>query len=165
MFLSPYLSSDYSISTNEKEIDVNEEASNSTRKIQLAAVAIVTREQKFLTIKRSATVRAPGKICFPGGGIEPGETADQAAVREMREELNVEIKPISFVWKSSSPRGFELYWWRCELLEDQTIVPNLEEVESFHWMTQAEMVAEPELLDTNDAFFKALNRGEFQLDY
>lgn len=31
----------------------------------------------------------PGDICFPGGGVEPGETSAEAAVREMREELLV----------------------------------------------------------------------------
>lgn len=31
---------------------------------------------------------------FPGGKIEPGETAEQAIIREIREELNTEIEPI-----------------------------------------------------------------------
>lgn len=29
---------------------------------------------------------------FPGGKVEPGETGEQAAVREIREELDLEIK-------------------------------------------------------------------------
>ncbi len=39
---------------------------------------------------RSRTVgRQPGDICFPGGRIEGGETAQEAAVRETVEELQV----------------------------------------------------------------------------
>lgn len=34
--------------------------------------------------------RQPGEICFPGGALDPGETAEQAALRELEEELGVE---------------------------------------------------------------------------
>ncbi len=43
-------------------------------------VAVVMRGDRFLTIRRSAEVLAPGKYCFPGGGIEAGET-EVAALR------------------------------------------------------------------------------------
>ena len=33
---------------------------------------------------RSAAVRQPGEVCFPGGKREPGETAIQCALRELR---------------------------------------------------------------------------------
>ena len=38
---------------------------------------------------RSDTVDQPGEVSFPGGHVEPGETAWQAAVRETCEELLV----------------------------------------------------------------------------
>jgi 8-oxo-dGTP pyrophosphatase MutT (NUDIX family) len=34
-----------------------------------------------------------GKVRFPGGGIDEGETAEEAAVREMREELGITVDP------------------------------------------------------------------------
>lgn len=37
---------------------------------------------------RSSTVRHAGQVSLPGGVIEPGESAEQAAVREAREEVD-----------------------------------------------------------------------------
>ena len=34
---------------------------------------------------------------FPGGKIEPGETARQAIVREIHEELNTEVEPVQLL--------------------------------------------------------------------
>ncbi len=52
------------------------------RKPGHGAVAIIAENEKFLVIRRSAKVRAPGMLCFAGGTIEAGETPVQAIVRE-----------------------------------------------------------------------------------
>ena len=66
-------------------------------------VAVVVRDGRFLVIRRSQQVVAPGAFCFPGGGIEPGETEEAALVRELREELDVLVRPIRLVWRSLTP--------------------------------------------------------------
>ena len=128
-----------------------------------AAVAIIRDGQSFLAIKRSATVRAPGMICFPGGGVEPGETIADALVREMQEELSIKVTPEKQVWQSHSVRGYELNWWHASIVEGELIRIEPREVESFQWMTAVEMLALPNLLDSNLEFFQALERGEFEL--
>ena len=67
-----------------------------------ASVAVVFRDEKFLMIKRAQSVRAPGKWCFPGGGVEGEETLEAALIREMNEELNVKVVPGREVWRSVS---------------------------------------------------------------
>jgi mutator protein MutT len=136
---------------------------SSVRRPFQASVAIIRNGEKYLAIKRSQTVRAPGKICFPGGGVEPGETIAAALVREMQEEIGVDVKPLHSVWVSQSVRGCELNWWLAEIVAGQQITHNHDEVESWQWMTCDEMLASPDLLDSNHEFFLALKRGEFSI--
>ena len=53
-----------------------------------AAIAVVRRAGRFLLVRRGQPPD-PGRWGFPGGKIEPGETAAEAAVRELAEETGV----------------------------------------------------------------------------
>ena len=57
------------------------------------AAAVVCREDKILMCQRPAEKNCGLLWEFPGGKIEEGETAEECAVRECREELNVTVKP------------------------------------------------------------------------
>jgi 8-oxo-dGTP pyrophosphatase MutT (NUDIX family) len=43
-----------------------------------------------LTERPATLARHAGQISLPGGGVEPGETSQQAALRELNEELGIE---------------------------------------------------------------------------
>jgi 8-oxo-dGTP pyrophosphatase MutT (NUDIX family) len=59
-----------------------------TRPMTLGArIAAFDDEGRVLLVKHGYL---PGWH-FPGGGVDPGESAEQAAVRELREEANVEV--------------------------------------------------------------------------
>ncbi len=163
--LNPPIANDCSLrALREHWTTVNQPQNPATNSaLKRAAVAVIAREQRFLTILRSQTVRAPGKICFPGGGLESNETIEQALVREMQEELGIRVLPTGHVWQSLSNRGVELNWWRAEIVNGEVIKPNADEVETFQWMTVPEMLELPNLLDSNLEFFKAHQRGEFQI--
>ena len=55
-------------------------------KSRAAGIAYVDPDGRALFLKRSGEGDAAGTWCFPGGGIEAGETAEDAAVRESHEE-------------------------------------------------------------------------------
>lgn len=51
------------------------------------------REGKILLLKRANTGYADGKYQMPSGSIEPQEYASEAAIREAKEEVGVDIRP------------------------------------------------------------------------
>jgi 8-oxo-dGTP diphosphatase len=64
-------------------------------------VGIIFHERKFLAEKRKKSDKIdPGIVSLPGGHVELGETRKAALVREMREELSIEVKNTRFIQKS-----------------------------------------------------------------
>lgn len=56
------------------------------------------REPSLLYEVRAGTLRRqPGEVCFPGGKVEPGETAVRGALREAEEELGIPAGAVDVV--------------------------------------------------------------------
>ena len=67
------------------------------------AQCLVVRDGKILMMKNRHGNEE--WYCTPGGGIEPGETPEQAALRELREECNVTGTIIKKTSEYSVPEG------------------------------------------------------------
>ena len=59
--------------------------------------AVVRRNGKLLLTSRPAD-KPPFGLEFPGGKVEPGESYGQCIVREMQEELGMEVIPMDAVF-------------------------------------------------------------------
>ena len=68
-----------------------------TSPLLVAAVALVDTTCRVLVQQRAPGETLGGLWEFPGGKIEPGETAQGAAVREIAEELGVTLSPDDLV--------------------------------------------------------------------
>jgi 8-oxo-dGTP diphosphatase len=62
----------------------------------LAVSAAIFRDGRVLIVRR-ARPPAHGLYTLPGGGVELGETLEQAVIREVREETGLAITPIGLV--------------------------------------------------------------------
>src|SRR5690606_35751505 len=57
----------------------------------IVTCAIIIRGRKILICQRSSTMNLPLKWEFPGGKVEPGEDEETTIVREISEELHLNI--------------------------------------------------------------------------
>ncbi len=59
--------------------------------VLVAAVALIDPDGRVLVAQRPAGKAMAGLWEFPGGKIEPGETPEDALIRELREELSINV--------------------------------------------------------------------------
>jgi 8-oxo-dGTP diphosphatase len=131
--------------------------------VKRGVVAIAKRRGLFLAIRRGLAVAAGGRVCFPGGHIEPGEAEHEAVVRECQEELSLSVTARECVWRSVTAWGTSLAWWTVSLEDEVEPVPHPVEVAEIFWLTADELLAEPALLDGNREFLLAAREGAIRL--
>ena len=74
------------------------------REVHVVGAAIV-RDGRCLAAQRGPTMRLAGKWEFPGGKVEDGEDPRAALVREVREELGLEIEVGELLGTGRDERG------------------------------------------------------------
>lgn len=65
--------------------------------ILLPVVEVEGKDALLFEVRSKRLDLQPGEVCFPGGRIEPGETPEEAAVREIWEELRVRQESIELL--------------------------------------------------------------------
>ena len=61
------------------------------RVVLVAAVALVDADGRVLLAQRPAGKPMAGLWEFPGGKVDPGETPEAALIRELQEELGIDV--------------------------------------------------------------------------
>ena len=60
--------------------------------VLVVAVALVDADKRILLAQRPEGKQLAGLWEFPGGKLDPGERPEQALIRELREELGIEVQ-------------------------------------------------------------------------
>ncbi|MGW1071354.1 (deoxy)nucleoside triphosphate pyrophosphohydrolase [Streptomyces sp. NPDC002537] len=85
--------------------------------VRVVVAGAVFDRGRLLAARRSAPPELAGRWELPGGKLEPGESPEQALVRELREELGVEAEPMERVpgeWPLRPP--YVLRVWTVKLV-------------------------------------------------
>lgn len=87
---------------------------------QIIVVAAIIQDSdgKYLCCKRGSWKQSPDKWEFPGGKPEAGESLEDALIREIKEELNTQIKVVRQFDRSATGE-IDLVCFVAELLEDK----------------------------------------------
>jgi 8-oxo-dGTP diphosphatase len=103
--------------------------------------AIITKNNKTLATQRSEKMSLPLKWEFPGGKVEKNETAEASLVREIFEELNLDIKIIGKLQpnlhKYSEDKVIKLIPFICEIVKGEI---KLLEHSKFLWLQKDELL-------------------------
>lgn len=100
---------------------------------KIIAASVATKGDKILLCRRAIDPRK-GFWTLPAGFMEQGETVEEAARREAREEANAEIRIDRMLAVYSVPRISQVQiMFRAELVSDISPGPESLEVELFDW--------------------------------
>ena len=101
--------------------------------------AVICRDGKILITRRLDSVHLPGLWEFPGGKVEPGETLKAALMREIREEigLNVIVFDQCLSVEHEYPKkSVSLHFFYCAIISGE---PRSLQVAEFSWVTPPEL--------------------------
>lgn len=104
--------------------------------------AVIQRAGKYLVCQRAAQKRHGGLWEFPGGKVESGESFFLATVRELREELDLEVTSVGMILfrRIDSASGFSINFVDVNVVDRE---PTLLEHSAYAWLSAEQLVTWP----------------------
>jgi mutator protein MutT len=103
------------------------------------AAALVFHKGKLLITQRRPDDHLPNLWEFPGGKVEPGETFERCLVREIREELGIEISVgelVEDLTHTYPEKTVRLRFFSCRLLSGEAKPIH---VQALRWIARDEL--------------------------
>ena len=85
--------------------------------MRVSSRAVIIENQKLLTMFRRKIKDGKTKEYYvlPGGGLEDGETLEQNVVRELKEEMNVDIKVLGYLGQRVDSET-TAHYFHCQII-------------------------------------------------
>jgi 8-oxo-dGTP diphosphatase len=96
------------------------------RLLLVVAVALIDADHRVLVAQRPQGKQLAGLWEFPGGKLDAGERPEQALIRELREELGIEVKapclaPLTFASHAYEDFHLLMPLYACRRWEGQVV--------------------------------------------
>lgn len=104
------------------------------------SAAIVVRDGRVLMVRRAV---GEGELLwqFPAGAIEAGESAEEAAARETKEETGLTVSVIKLLGERVHPKTRRLMsYTACEPVSGEAHVADAEELDAVAWVSLGEIL-------------------------
>ncbi|MGR8010374.1 NUDIX hydrolase [Streptomyces hypolithicus] len=103
------------------------------------AAAIVVHEGRVLMVRRRVS---EGQLSwqFPAGEVEPGESREDAAVRETQEETGLDVDAVKLLGERIHPKtDRSMSYTACEVVRGTAYVADTEELAEVAWVAHGEI--------------------------
>lgn len=103
------------------------------------SAAIIVANGRVLMVRRRVK---EGELSwqFPAGGIEAGESPQEAAVRETLEETGLKVEAASLIGQRVHPKtGREMSYTACTVLDGEAHVADADELDAVEWVAHGDI--------------------------
>ena len=107
------------------------------KKVNVSA-AVIVKDNKYFIAKRNKDKHLGGYFEFPGGKQDDNETLEQTVIREIKEELNVDItvdRKLGEEHYSDEKINVHLHYFFCTIIKGDIV---LKEHEEAAWISKEE---------------------------
>jgi len=130
---------------------------SATAALRVVAGALCDGRGQVLIARRPADRHMAGRWEFPGGKVGDGENERQALVRELREELGVQVHEAQFCLRLSHAYPDRTVELSCWLVRRFTGEPRGLDGQELRWVQAADL-SRQDILEADLPFIEALQR-------